>query len=266
MDDYLVISNYLRGNPVYTFELGGYILPRYVGKVNLYESRKSELLGHNSSFCKNFENDLSKFIKSFGNKEKDYFDHIKEFIIPIEHIDFWTRILDELNLPEKHISRFTGFFKLDYFFPSLGVVVEIDSSYHFNKALYDLARDTYLSSIFGIKTIRLLNYGENKNNWNTNYSIFTSEFRSIVAHKKFLGISPKNRVSLDFSISIGQNYVRNNKTAFEYIVKLREKLGMKFLVNKTLDIKKDDSYEKEFWLNLESILDLVYKKKVNYVS
>ena len=263
MNDYTIIFNYLKGNPTYTFELSGYILPKYIDRTNLYESRKIELLEHTSSYCKNFEKDVNRFIKDFGNK--DYLDYIKEFPIPIDHKKYWLEILDDLGLPEKHKSRFTDFFKLDYIFPSLGIVIEIDSTYHFNRALYDLARDTYLSSVFGLKLVRLLNYGETKANWNINYPLFTSEFREAINHKKSQGISSSNKVSLDFSISISQNYIRQNKLVFDYIVKLRKDLGIKFVTLKTIDIKKDSNYSKNFWIDLESVLKHIYKKSIRYV-
>ena len=244
MDDYIIILNYLRGNMTYTIDLGGYILPKYIeyGSINLYKSRSDELL-RRSSYVKNFENSLGKkdivqrlFSKSF--RDLKYLERIVEFPLPIENRNFWENILTNLGISSKEKAIWeTRYFKLDYLFPYLGCCIEIDSDYHLSsvRALYDKARDMYLLGMYGLRTVRLLKFGENQKNLQLNLKIL-QDYISEITNIWSLGNSLPRKIVLDFSKTIVEGYIYNNRFIYEIITAIRSDLGMKFQTERKISV------------------------------
>ena len=246
MDDYGIISNHLRGNSSYYFELDGYWLPKFIGNSNLEKNRLQELKVE-SSYVKNLKRDIVRYklLKSY----------IQEFPFPIEHIESWHRILKAVGLEEGSKYFGVNYFKLDFFFPSLSLCIEVDSSYHFSKSKYDQARDAYLSSIYGIRTVRLLNYGESEKNRKLNLSTLES----------VLGLSVSGPlVILNFTKHAVERYLEVEKEVFSGIVKIRDKVGEdRFIVDRKLDITQDQfSFSDDLWKRVTEVLVKVYKKIV----
>lgn len=243
MNDYIIISNYLRGDLTYTIDLGGYILPKYIeyGSINLYKSRSDELLKR-SSYVKNFENSLKKkdiiqlFPKSF--RDLKYLERVVEFPFPIENKSFWEDLIMGLGISpnEKSIWE-TKYFKLDYLFPYLGCCIEIDSDYHLSsiRALYDKARDMYLLGMYGLRTVRLLKFGENQKNLQLNLKIL-QDYISEITNIWSLGDSLPRKIILDFSKTIVEGYIYNNRFIYEIITAIRSDLGIKFQTERKISV------------------------------
>lgn len=52
-----------------------------------------------------------------------------------------------------------NYISLDYFIPELGIVIELDSTYHEKNEQEDLARDLYLLKKYGVRTLRFRGFG-----------------------------------------------------------------------------------------------------------
>lgn len=83
-------------------------------------------------------------------EEWKWLNPLEEYQVYIEHPEVW-----------KDLCRLYGnkdtdrtFFQADFFFPSAGIIVEIDSDYHIGKRDSDQARDSYMEMVYGWKTFR----------------------------------------------------------------------------------------------------------------
>lgn len=264
--DYRVIANYLIGNPMYCFELEGYYIPKYFNKVDLQKIRVSSL-SNKSSYVKNFEDSLKKEIpKMFSNKSYiKYLDNIQEFIIPIENVNLWKEILLNVGLGDNVRYNNTTFFKLDYLFPYLHCCIEIDSNYHFPKAKYDLARDLYISSMYGIRTVRLLDFGKDSNNKASNLK-FVKEL--IKEKENYWSMSLPIKINFNFYKSISENFITLNRRVFDFIELIKVKLGSDYykreilikLSDYTLDFPELN--EKSFVRDIIDIMWIIFNKRV----
>jgi hypothetical protein len=245
MNDYNIIANYLLGNPSYCFEIDGYWFPKFIGKANLDYFRKQELK-EESSYVKNFKKDIG------GKKYKSFLkNYIQEFPFPIEHIDTWHELLKMAEVEEGSKPYNTKYFKLDFFYPELKLCIEIDSSYHYAKSKYDLARDSYLSSVYGIKTIRLLNYGENEKNRKLNSEILKTETDKLMTGPK---------IPLNFNKYVAEKFIEDNQDIFSQIIKVRNQIGNKFIINRQIELNKKDLGKD--WEKVVKFIEDIYKKRV----
>ena len=154
-----VIYHRLIQDDAYTFRLGQSILPLKWGGSNLKEEQTNK---------SKYENDMSCYAPVF---EKDYMtipknlrpNYIKEFTIPLiqeDYNDTCSRFYGGSNFfitDRRHI-------RLDYYFPSLLLDIEVDGSGCHNK-LKDKIRDIYLYEKFGIRVIRLVDYTGANTKW-----------------------------------------------------------------------------------------------------
>ena len=268
--NYRLVSNYLKGNPTYCFDLDEYTFPKYYGSVNLFNIRKVELL-RRSKYALNFEQslktDIPKLISKSNNKYLNCI--IPEFPIPIENKELWYDILNALEIDKSHFAWNTGYFKLDYLFPYFNCCIEIDSRYHFPNIKYDMARDSYLFNMYGLNTIRLLNFGSDDSNKRSNLKILKNYLSEIeLSWTKCL---PK-KIQLDFSQSISESYIKYNYNIFKFIDLLKTKLGNKFYITKEIKIKISDYklsfpdiMDKFFKSNVSDILKFIYKKQIKFL-
>lgn len=162
-----LIKNFVLRNNYYSFYIENYAIPKVLNtinkkNINIYQKRNESLMRRESSYSKKFYEDIENSLKNSKLYNKDlYYHSIKEFPIIIENRELWNNILNYLNIGvESSIN--TNYFLLDYFFPYIGLCIEIDSDYHNSKKLYDQARDIYIKTYYGIDTIRFDKYGENK--------------------------------------------------------------------------------------------------------
>lgn len=156
-----LILNRIENDPRYVLRYGSYILPTRVisRKTGLpYDIRKS-IKDH-------IENeDKTGAVKSFldlfepwaGNNPE--FEYLREmiFLIKDEDLKHWQLLYKGENMERMYRNLFI----VDLFFPKLHLIVELDNPiYHEDckdpdKRVYDRARDEFLFSVYGLKTIRL---------------------------------------------------------------------------------------------------------------
>ena len=244
MNDYCVIKNYLIGDLNYCFEIDGYWFPKFIGNANLKQIREKELK-EESGYVKKFKKDIGKY--------KILKNGIQEFPFPIEYTEEWKNLLKISGMEENSKHFQTRFFKLDFFYPDLNLCIEIDSSYHYSKAKYDQARDAYLSGLYGIKTIRLLNYGEDAKNLKLNTEILKDGLKYL---------QPKPKINLDFGKYMVEKYIEDNKDIFSQIVKIRNTLGDKFLISRKIEIPKNLNIPEDLKKKTSEMIEKIYKKLV----
>lgn len=267
MNDYSIILNYLRGNPGYCYKLGDYILPRYCDTIDLAKIRSAELL-RRSKFVKSFESYLDKEMKT-----KQYLEKIPEFPIPIENRELWNTILKELGILDDETAKNVRYFKLDYLFPIYGICVEIDSRYHITKAMYDKARDLYLLAMYGIKTVRLMEFGKSKTNEQENAKIFINAIKLEEARWKRYSIKEPEKIILDFSHSIVENFITLHQSVFSLFTKSRKEMGDCFIVNKDFEVNIKDYIddfpelnENRFKEDFKTVISQIYGKTVKFTT
>lgn len=148
----------IKDNFVEIFTVDDYQFPKYIGSADVQSYRDEDLKsiedgGLDSQFSRDFRNKLSdKILNNPIIIDTRPFLYIMEFPVKIENKERWRKILKDFGLTDAKYARQT-YFKLDYFFKHLGLVVEIDSNFHNKK--YDAARDEYLKITYGLKTIRI---------------------------------------------------------------------------------------------------------------
>ncbi len=262
MNDYIIILNYLRNNPLYCFNIDDYLFPKYInsGKTNLERARLDEIKKKKSSFVVNFENCLSKEISKIFSKHTKYLSYIPEFPIPIENKELWEEILTQNGLDKTNKAWNVNYFKLDFLFPYLGYCVEIDSNFHFPNIKYDMSRDAYLFSMYGIKTLRLLNFGESKKNKDIYLNNIKTSFSDAI--KSWPSKGP-NKIIIDFSKTIVEEFIMNNRETFKIISNIRNNTP-KFLIEKIIKIKQIDYLDitKENQDNIILSMKLIFNKEL----
>lgn len=257
-----LIRNFVLRNKYYITEIeNGYIIPNKIksfleGKyINIIKNRNNSLNKTESSYSKRFKND----IRSLRGTYKIYCNYIKEFPIIIEDRDLWDMITNKLG-----ISNNTNYYLLDYFFPYLGIAVEIDSEYHDTKQRYDIARDIYIKSVYGLETIRFYKYGENELERKAFIEQFKNTSDSFINYYKSWGIG-EYIFPIDFSKTIVDNFIEDNKLPLEFINKLINYIGKwKFMYMESHRISLEElnridnnSFPKECKFNKGSIEQLL---------
>lgn len=156
------------------------ILTKSNSSIKNLETDREERL-KDSTLCNNktFEDFISRLVKStYKGGELLY---IKEFPLPVDR-EKWRSIC------RKRFNNILGevywknYVVLDYFFPVLGIAVELDSSYHEDDK--DSLRDIYVKQDYGITTIRIKSYGTgNKILDNTFNNSFKGKIKDILRFK-----------------------------------------------------------------------------------
>jgi len=156
-----LILNSISEDSRFIFRYGPYILPTKIisRKTGLpYDIRKSvkdhidneDKTGAVTSFLELFE--------PWANNNPE-FEYLREmiFLIRDEDLKHWQRLYNGDNMERLYRNLFIT----DLFFPYLHLIVELDNPiYHEecmdpDKRIYDRARDEFLFSVYGLKTIRL---------------------------------------------------------------------------------------------------------------
>ena len=157
-----LIINQLYKKQEYVFNQGPYYLP-----TKLMSRRTGRAYSIRKTIQDHIENEdktgaVKDFLELFdpwvSQQEGRRFDYIREMIFLIRERDYqnWIKLYDGDN--EERLNR--NLFITDLFFPYLHLNVELDGlAYHeyldSDKPKYDQARDQFLFSVYGIKTIRL---------------------------------------------------------------------------------------------------------------
>ena len=262
MNDYTIILNYLRNNQLYCFNIEDYLFPKYInsGKTNLERARLDEMKKKKSSFVVNFENCISKELLKIFNKHSKYLSYIPEFPIPIENRKLWEEILTQNGLDKTNKAWNVSYFKLDFLFPYLGYCIEIDSNFHFPNIKYDMSRDAYLLNMYGLKTLRLLNFGESKKNKDIYLNNIKTSFSEVI--KSWPSKGP-NKIIIDFSKTIVEEFIISNQETIRIISDIRNKTP-KFLTDKIINIKQSDysNITKENQDNIILSMKLIFNKEL----
>ena len=211
-----LIKNFVLRNNYYSFYIENYAIPKVLNtinkkNINIYQKRNESLMRRESSYSKKFYEDIENSLKNSKLYNKDlYYHSIKEFPIIIENRELWNNILNYLNIGvESSIN--TNYFLLDYFFPYIGLCIEIDSDYHNGKKLYDQARDIYIKTYYGVDTIRFDKYGENKSLRKVFLDKFNNKIIEIDNYYSNNGISARPW-NIDYSeLSINHFIVKNRR-------------------------------------------------------
>lgn len=206
----------------------GYIIPTYLLKedgshISILKNRKDALIANESSFSKKFEEDMEK-IKNELTQEKDFTKYIKEFPVPIMDRELWEEILSKEEVPKTRTELWEKHYILsDYFFYKAKFIVEIDSSYHDEKAIDDRVRDTYMYFKYGLPTYRFYEYGKSDI---TRIKFYKSIKKNIKnSYSSLSGLNVYNNYMFDFSDIIVNNFIISNRGALEFIDKLYRYIG-----------------------------------------
>lgn len=151
--------------PQKTFKIGEYYtVPKYIhtkscNSYDLEKKREESLLESKNPNNIAFEGFIERLRTS--TYKKGELDYIKEFPLLIDRSVYQDiarlRLPSELAGCDEIFNK--SFILLDYFFPKLGIAVELDSHYHDQRKPLDLVRDIYTETYFGISTIRVDGYG-----------------------------------------------------------------------------------------------------------
>lgn len=246
MNDQIILQRVIR-DPKRVFMLGGgYLIPkiRDDGKKMDIEDEYKEAVDNlfKTPNYLNFINRLIEKLKTIPNT--DLFDYIPEFPLIIEDSDFLGNLLGG-SIDKQH-------FRADIFFTRLGIIVELDSSWHKDPKI-DQARDRYIEYTWGIKTVRVeLGLVDSKANKSTLDSRFEEIWKILkAAYSRVL----KNRM-----------LIRNGKPGtldFPYIINYNSYLIRQFRREERDTIKICEKYlesQKGFYTSKTVVL---YLKNLN---
>ena len=278
MNDQIILQRIIR-DPKRVFIIGGYLIPkiRDDGKKMDIEDEYNNAI---SSLYKtpNYPNFIHRLVEKLTNiTDTDLFEFIPEFPLIIEDSNFLSNLLGG-NIDKQH-------FRADIFFQRLGIIVELDSSWHKDPKI-DQVRDRYIEYTWGIKTVRvelgLVDSEENK-------EILDSRFEEIwkvleAAYNKVL----KNRMlirsgkpgTLDFPYIVNYNtyLIRQFRREERDTIKICEKYlesQKGFYTSKTvvLNLKNLDSKDLKLFNNpvlyfeerLQRLLSYIYGKDLRVI-
>lgn len=280
--DLNLIRNYVIRDKFYTSCIGMYFIPRKV-KINnklidIVFNREKAILNDKSSYSINFKNFIDN---NYNIKEYNY---IEEFPIIIENVSLWNSILNSFSVSLDDSIRNTRYFLLDYFFPYLGIAVEIDSKYHKVKVIYDKARDIYVERVYGIITYRFYEFGNNDEHAIPYINLFNRITNSIINRFKSNNLSIRE-IPINYSKTIIGNFIKDNKKALEFVDNLIKFIGFtEFFLKRSITVNlkqlsrvtneisgipynklKQTSFEKLFLDNISNLVCGIYQKVLNFI-
>ena len=198
--------------PQKVFKIGDYTVPKFIhtkscNSFDLEKKREESLLESKNPNNTAFE----EFIERLKNStyKRGELDYIKEFPLLIDTYTYRDiaklRLSPELAGCDEVYNK--SFILLDYFFPKLGIAVELDSHYHDDRKPLDLVRDIYSESFYGISTIRVDGYGVRgdtieDNKFNNKFKRLVKDIikhKTEVIDKGGLGLSVDVLTEVDYS-------------------------------------------------------------------
>lgn len=218
-----LIRNFVLRNDYYSTEIEGYQFPNVVvskgNRINIMVNRENNLRSRESSYSQKFREDIKSLRKSY----KRFSEYIQEFPIIIEDRRLWNEIANYVGVKDSRLLN-TNYFLLDFFFPYLGVIVEIDSEYHDKKRTYDVARDIYIKRKFGLDTVRFYKYGNNDLERVAFLDKFKNVSTELMNYYSSWGIR-ECRYPIDFSQTMIDNFIQDNRIPLEFIDKMIAFIG-----------------------------------------
>lgn len=230
----------------FSIENGLYTIPAFIysqdgNRINVKDNREKQLRSRESKYVQKFKTDLAEIRSRYKGIEKKLMSSITEFPVPIENHELWNTVLSKQGIPSENVEfRGRKYFILDFFFHYIGLVVEIDSDYHNTRLAYDRARDEYLKIMYGLETIRISKYGDSvlSNNKNKQY-VENTVLKKVSDIKYCFNYSP---FPLDFSETMINNFIRDNKYSLEFLGKMESYLGDLFTYKDSICITKKDLF------------------------
>lgn len=214
------IEQYVERNGDYVFTLDRFRIPKFF--YNSKENKRVNIQWSRSNFLKSQSSYSIKFKKDI-DKIQDL-KYIQEFPIIITFTDIWNNMLKCFGS-----NKDSSFFSLDYYFPEIGLNVEIDSPYHDNRRGYDMARDEYLRFVCGINTIRFYEYGKDNNKRKEYINCLRQKYEEAKNHMTSWNLlSPKEP---NYSELLEYNFIEDNKTELLILEKFINRYSLIEFVN-----------------------------------
>lgn len=240
-----------------TFSIGSCRIPKkFVKKVgdfyeyyNTQEKRNGQI-DNRVSFptTENYKGALAKseYLKKFS--------YLEEFPVVIANRPRWEFFNRGLETEGK------GCIFFDFFYPSLGLVVELDGkTYHSEKA--DRARDSYCQAELGIQVLRLESFGgENERSWK-------KDIKRLEEVVKGIEDRGGSEFSYSYSSYLVQSWREEYREEVKFIENAENKYPSKFTSSEPIivvncDKSKKNIFNKVFLNRVNKIVKTLYKKEI----
>lgn len=215
-----LIKIHALSNKYYAEEIEeGYIIPSFLYKddgstINLKDNRDKAILNNSSNYSSKFEIDFENYRNS-SKINKQFTKYIKEFPIIIDK-NIWNNLLVHENIPKDRTDIWNiNYFLLDYLLYNSRIIIEIDSTFHEDRLILDKLRDKYIHLKYGLDTIRFYEYGKSTITSNKYIKNLDKLLKS-----KYQLYSISNKISIDYSSIIENNFIRDNKNLLIFIDKI----------------------------------------------
>lgn len=280
MNEQIILNRLLR-DPSKVFYIWGYAIPKIRddgGKVDIEEER-TKAIGKLYD-TPNYPNFIKRYdiqMRRIPEEDRFLFGLCAEFPLIIENKDLFDMLLGEES--KKHHWR------ADILFPYLGIIVELDSSYHKSKKMDD-ARDRYILHTWGIKTLRvelgLYDSEENRETLDQRFETvwleILKEYSKILKQRKLSWAGKPSKYEVPVPINYYSYLIREFRKSEKDVIKLCEKYlesqsGFYTMSNVILHKDKIDKKDKTLFDNqllytedrLKSLVSYIYEKDLKCI-
>ena len=240
--DIELIKRYVLGSKRYIDIIEeGYVIPKLIfgdsgNKIYLEKIRKNLKENQDSDYSIMFRKDL-KILSRNSKMDCSLYRYVREFPIIIEDRDLWEILVEQTGIIDKKDSKY---FLLDYFFPYLGLIVEIDSQYHKYRKNYDYARDLYIKNKYGIDTVRFYEYGKDDQQRKLCIEEFNKRSKNLYKNKINNWNLVYDKYPINFDKTVINNFIQENSNILHFIDNLIEFYGRKFYIDNLICIKVEN--------------------------
>ena len=198
----------------FTTDLIGLVCPKFIWPKGSKDKIKLE--GHRDLLLSNRDSEMSKeFRKDLAKLHKGY-QYEREVPIIISDIEKWKELANRFGTPPEKTG--VSYFMVDYFFPDLDLILEVDGSmWHCPE--YDKARDAYIKSTYGYKTLRFLDYGKSNIDLAKDQVRLSQEFAKAAQRKQRYHFRRPRLMSM-YVPELVQYYKRKNWDAINLVEKI----------------------------------------------
>lgn len=247
-----LIRNFvLRNASLYDIIEFGYLIPKNIRSkingrlINIKSNRKEALKNNNSKYSKRFEEDI-KLLDSYTSLQ-----YIKEFPIIIDDRNLWNDIMTSFCIDNNSELRKTTYFLLDFYFINFNLDVEIDSTYHNGREIYDAARDVYLKSKYGIDTLRFYEYGNSSDNRYKFINTFRNYLDTSIIFSNNWGLIDRKVIFDDIIVNL---FIQNNYRALDFIDRIINYVGfVNFYRDYNIKLSLNDLAKLDDTLNIKEL-------------
>ena len=204
-----------------SYKIPKFILNKKASDNNIIELDKiweKSIKNNKSPFQDNWIN----YLKSINRDKSIINNYIQEFPFIIDNEDLWIECCKQFEVSDKYYK--TNYFLADFFFPKLGVIVEIDSGYHYTKRNYDSARNSYIYRRYGIRTLRVDNFDLTQEDSKKFTKIFIDTVQSMLSCKKYSNIPLDSYYPVDNMDYIIKDWINNNTKLYSIFTYLEPRV------------------------------------------